>query len=61
MSRAGSQVMNKGRTFGRFWGSVMVEGDGAVKLAGVLLMRVMTWAILSSSSGQMSGQWVKPK
>lgn len=47
MSRAGSQVMKIGRR--------------GLEVGWVLLTRSIIWAILSSSSGQMSGQWEKPK
>ncbi len=36
-------------------------GMGAVVVLGGPLSRSMMRDILSSSSGQMSGQWVKPK
>lgn len=36
-------------------------GMGAVVVVGGPLRRSMMRDILSSSSGQMSGQWVKPK
>ena len=54
MSRAGSQVMKSGRRGGRE--EVVVEAR-----RGEALTRSIICAILSSSSGQMSGQWVKPK
>ena len=73
MSRAGSQVMKIGR-MGWDLGEVVVEGemggvieeDGGVCVVGAegascAFTRSIIWAILSSSSGQMSGQWEKPK
>lgn len=74
MSRAGSQVMKTGRRDGRVvdggdagvrdvgragdCGGSVVDGDEA---EGGLLTRSIMRAILSSSSGQMSGQCVNPK
>ena len=67
MSRAGSQVMKTGSRIGRPIGG---DGDGAVGCAGAfagdearegLETRSIIRAILSSSSGQISGQWVNPK
>ena len=62
MSRAGSQDMKMGRR-----GCREVAGpEGRKREADMLsveraLTRSMIFASLSSSSGQMSGQWVKPK
>lgn len=56
MSRAGSQVMKIGRRAGRFWEGDD-EGEGEEEGEAMSIIR----AILSSSSGQMSGQCVKPK
>lgn len=60
MSRAGSQVMKMGR---RGAGG-LVEEKEEVEMEWrrvVEVTRVRIWESLSSSSGQMSGQWVKPK
>jgi len=54
VARAGSQVMKRGRRGGR-------EDDDSGERRGEALTMSIIWAILSSSSGQMSGQWVKPK
>jgi hypothetical protein len=54
VSRAGSQVMKSGRRGGR-------EEELEVERRGEALTMSIIWAILSSSSGQMSGQCVKPK
>lgn len=54
MSRAGSQVIKSGRSGGR-------EDEGWEERRGEALTRSIICAIFSSSSGQMSGQWVKPK
>lgn len=66
MSRAGSQVMKIGRRGGRALGFeevVDVVEDEVVweERSGEALTRSIIWAILSSSSGQISGQWEKPK
>lgn len=60
MSRAGSQVMNRGRRVRALErGS---DDDDEEKEGGkVAETRSIIEDILSSSSGQMSGQWVKPK
>lgn len=67
VSRAGSQVMKMGRRGGRA-PEVGEEGVGEAEeevwgeeRRGEALTRSIIWAILSSSSGQMSGQWEKPK
>ena len=59
MSRAGSQVMKMGRRADddEELGAVKDEDEDAS--GGLTMSR--TWESLSSSSGQMSGQWVKPK
>ena len=57
MSRAGSQVMKIGSRAGDDEECGNVEDED--ELGGLTMSR--TWESLSSSSGQMSGQWVKPK
>lgn len=67
MSRAGSQVMKRGSKGAERWEEE--EGPGPAlkaevetrKFGAEALTRSMIRASLSSSSGQMSGQWVKPK
>ena len=54
MSRAGSQVMKRGRRDNE-------EGEEEGEGGKVVETRSIMADILSSSSGQMSGQWVKPK
>lgn len=66
MSRAGSQVMKRGRSGGRpvELGVVDVEGSDGVEeeeRSGDALTRSIIVAILSSSSGQISGQCENPK
>lgn len=77
MSRAGSQVMTRGRRGGRgdrvgVGGGEEVDdddddGEGAERAEGEVIdreegeTRSIISAILSSSSGQMSGQCEKPK
>jgi len=60
VSRAGSHVMNMGSR-----GALRVEGSTKdmlpMRLCVVEATRSIICAILSSSSGQMSGQWEKPK
>ena len=60
MSRAGSQVMKMGSSV---WDEEEEEVGGEDEESAVAggLRRSRTWESLSSSSGQMSGQWVKPK
>lgn len=58
--------MKIGRSGGRALGSeevVEVVEDEVVweERSGEALTRSIIWAILSSSSGQISGQWEKPK
>lgn len=60
MSRAGSQVMNMGRRAGRPGMEEEEEDGGEAEVVGGLTKSIMA-DILSSSSGQMSGQCVKPK
>jgi len=55
VSRAGSQVMKMGRSGGS---CDRVEEE---ERRGEALTRSIIWAILSSSSGQMSGQCENPK
>ena len=58
MSRAGSQVMNMGRRVRALERESEDEDEEGGKVAET---RSIMEDILSSSSGQMSGQWVKPK
>lgn len=57
VSRAGSQVMKMGKRGGRR----DVEVELGEERSGEALTRSIIVAILSSSSGQISGQWEKPK
>ena len=63
MSRAGSQVMKRGRREGREVGVLVLveDGDGGRTDKEGGETRSIMVDNLSSSSGQMSGQCVKPK